>query len=256
MKLINIGSHNSNEYKVDDATVSRKHAQLFWDGGKLVILTDLDSTNGTFVNGKKLEAPTQLNQLDVVKVGNTLIPWMELLFEENSQEEIKIPVSKKNEEHNNEQLNGISGWLIIVAIGIILSPIFIIVSLFPLYSEIFNNGSWEILTTPGTAEYSPLWAPILITEIAVNIGLVLLWIYIAIIFFFKKSTFPNIYIGALLFSIVFIVIDAYAVKLVIPNEPVFDADTTNALINSFIHAAIWIPYILISKRVKATFKNA
>ena len=253
MKLINIGSHNSNEYKVDDATVSRKHAQLFWDGGKLVILTDLDSTNGTFVNGKKLEAPTQL---DVVKVGNTLIPWMELLFEENSQEEIKIPVSKKNEEHNNEQLNGISGWLIIVAIGIILSPIYIVQSLFPLYSEIFNNGSWEILTTPGTAEYSPLWAPILITEIAVNIGLVLLWIYIAIIFFLKKSTFPNIYIGALLFSIVFIVIDAYAVKLVIPNEPVFDADTTNALINSFIHAAIWIPYILMSKRVKATFKNA
>mgnify|MGYP003994511183 CR=1 FL=1 len=97
MKLINIGSHNSNEYKIDDSTVSRKHAQLFWDGKKLVILTDLDSTNGTFVNGKKLKIPTQLNQLDVVKVGNTLIPWMELLFEENIQEEIKIPVSKASE---------------------------------------------------------------------------------------------------------------------------------------------------------------
>ena len=127
MKLINIGSHDSNEYQVEDPTVSRKHAQLFWDGDKLIILTDLDSTNGTFVNGKKLKAPTQLNQLDVVKVGNTLFPWMELLFEENSQEEIKIPVSTNNEEHNNEQLNGISGWLIIVAIGIILSPINIFV---------------------------------------------------------------------------------------------------------------------------------
>jgi pSer/pThr/pTyr-binding forkhead associated (FHA) protein len=256
MKLINIGSHDSNEYQVDDPTVSRKHAQLFWDGEKLIILTDLDSTNGTFVNGKKLKAPTQLNQLDVVKVGNTLFPWMELLFEENSQEEIKIPVSTNNEEHNNEQLNGISGWLIIVAIGIILSPINIFVYLFPLYSEIFNNGSWEILTTPGTADYSPFWAPILITEIAVNIGLILLWIYIAIIFFLKKSSFPYIYIGALLFTLAFIVIDAFAVKLVFPNDPVFNADTTKELSRSFIHAAIWIPYILISKRVKATFINA
>ena len=94
MKLINIGSHDSNEYQVDDPTVSRKHAQLFWDGEKLIILTDLDSTNGTFVNGKKLKTPTPLNQLDVVKVGNTLIPWMELMFEGDSQEEIKIPVSE------------------------------------------------------------------------------------------------------------------------------------------------------------------
>jgi pSer/pThr/pTyr-binding forkhead associated (FHA) protein len=256
MKLINIGSHDSNEYQVDDPTVSRKHAQLFWDGDKLIILTDLDSTNGTFVNGKKLKTPTPLNQLDVVKVGNTLIPWMELMFEGDSQEEIKIPVSNKNEEHNNEQLNGISGWLIIVAIGIILSPIYMFVGVFPLYTDLFNNGSWEIITTPGTTEYSPLWAPILISEIAVNIGLLLLWIYIAIIFFLKKSTFPKIYIGALLFSIAFIVIDAFAVKLVIPNEPVFDDDTTNALLNSIISAAIWIPYILMSKRVKATFKNA
>lgn len=96
MKLINIGSHTSNEYNVsDDTTISRKHAQLFWDGEKIVILTDLDSTNGTFVNGKKIQSPIQLNQLDVVKVGNTLIPWMELLFSGSSSEGEEIPLSKK-----------------------------------------------------------------------------------------------------------------------------------------------------------------
>ena len=159
-------------------------------------------------------------------------------------------------EDNNEHLNGISGWLILVAIGIVLSPIRIAALLLPLYLDMLNNGSWETLTTPGTEAYSPFWAPILITEIALNIGLILLWVYIAIIFFSKKSTFPNIYIGALLFSFAFIVIDAFAIQLVLPNEPVFDPDTTKELTRTVIVAAIWIPYMLRSKRVKATFKNA
>lgn len=36
-------------------TLSSKHLQLFYDGGNKVFITDLNSSNGTYVNGNKLE---------------------------------------------------------------------------------------------------------------------------------------------------------------------------------------------------------
>ena len=159
-------------------------------------------------------------------------------------------------EDNKKQLNGISGWLILVAIGIILSPVRLAALVLPTYSNILTDGTWEILTSPSSEAYSPFWAPLLISEITINVGLILFWIYIAIIFFSKKSFFPKVYIGALLFSVAFIIIDAFAIKLVLPNEPIFDPETTKELIRSLVASAIWIPYMLKSERVRATFVNA
>ncbi len=50
---ITIGRTAGNDLMLADAGVSSRHAQLQWTGGALH-LTDLDSTNGSFVNGEKL----------------------------------------------------------------------------------------------------------------------------------------------------------------------------------------------------------
>jgi hypothetical protein len=154
-----------------------------------------------------------------------------------------------------KNIEGLSGWLIFVGIGIVLSPLRIIASMFPVYKEIFENGSWQILTTPGTEAYNVFWAPVLITEIGINILLVATWIYIAYLFFAKKKLFPKIYIGVMIFTLVFILLDAFAIKIVLPNDPIFDKDTLKELFRSIIASSIWIPYMLISKRVKATFTH-
>ncbi len=158
-------------------------------------------------------------------------------------------------EHNKDQLNGISGWLILVAIVIILSPVRLAVLAVPIYSNIFIDGTWELLTSPFSKAYSPLSALMLISEITINICLYILWVYIAIIFFLKKSFFPKVFIATLLFSLAFIIIEAFAINLVLPNKPIFDPETTQALIHSLITSAILIPYMLKSKRVQATFVN-
>ncbi len=152
-----------------------------------------------------------------------------------------------------KNIEGLSGWLILVGIGIIFSPIRIITSVLPIYKEIFENGYLKIVTTPGTEDYNVLWAPILFSETAINIFLVSIWIYIAYLFFTKKKSFPKIYISVMIFGLAFIVLDALAIKMVLPNEPIFDADTLRELFRSIIGVSIWVPYMLISKRVKATF---
>lgn len=53
---------------VDDATVSRQHAKIEFENGS-VVLTDLNSTNGTFVNGHRIDVPTPLSSGDLVQFG-------------------------------------------------------------------------------------------------------------------------------------------------------------------------------------------
>ncbi len=152
-------------------------------------------------------------------------------------------------------LEGLGGWLILVGLGVVLSPVRIIVQVFPIFSTVFSDGTWEALTVPGSAVYNPLWAPILLGELAVNVGSVVVWVFIAFLFFSKKSAFPKWFIGMILFTLCFIVVDAISLKSVLPNEPVFDADTLREVTRTAIATLIWVPYMLVSKRVKATFVN-
>ena len=55
-----------------DPEVSRRHVQLEVRDGTLMV-SDLGSTNGTTVNGEKLEGSVELGENDIVKLGNTQI---------------------------------------------------------------------------------------------------------------------------------------------------------------------------------------
>jgi len=158
---------------------------------------------------------------------------------------------------NNEEdsYEGIGGWLILVAIGIVLTPTRIITEMMATYPEIFSTGAWDALTTQGSEAYNSLWGPIILGEILINSGMLLACLYIAYLFFSKKSAFPKWYIGLGVFSLGFVVADALAIKLVLPLEPAFDPDTVKELMRSLLVVVVWVPYMLVSKRVKATFIN-
>lgn len=152
-------------------------------------------------------------------------------------------------------LQGISGWLILVALGLIITPIRIIFLIITTYSEIFSNDAWSVLTTPGSDVYHPLWGGFIITELVFNIGLLLASFYLLYLFFTKKSLFPKWYIGILIFNILFVVVDILAFKIIVPHEPAFDSDAVRDFIRAIVAAFIWIPYMLMSQRVKNTFIN-
>jgi len=162
-------------------------------------------------------------------------------------------MSRKESSMAKKNIEGLGGWLILVAIVVVFSPLRIIALLLTIYLELFTSGSWEGLTTPGTEVYNPLWVPILIGEISIHIALIIAWLFIAFLFFSKKKLFPKYYIGILLFTLAFILVDALAINTVLPEVPIFNADTTEEFVRSLIIALIWVPYMLVSKRVKLTF---
>ena len=157
------------------------------------------------------------------------------------------------ETTSKDPLDGLSGWLILVGLGLVISPLRIAFQIFPPLSEIFTSGAFEALTTPGSAAYHQFWAPIIYGEIIVNAAMLTTWLYTGLLFFKKKRQFPRWFIGILLFTLTFIVLDATSIRLVLPSEPIFDPDTTRNLIRTFVTSIIWVPYMLVSKRVSRTF---
>jgi hypothetical protein len=66
-----LGRSSACDVPLDDASASRRHAELRRRGGKTV-LVDLDSTNGTLVNGRRVrEAPLRAG--DRITIGTTTI---------------------------------------------------------------------------------------------------------------------------------------------------------------------------------------
>ncbi|MDQ3758176.1 MAG: FHA domain-containing protein [Actinomycetota bacterium] len=56
----------------DDKTVSQLHARVFRRDGR-VYVEDLGSTNGTYLNAKKVTAPAALQRGDRLQVGRTVL---------------------------------------------------------------------------------------------------------------------------------------------------------------------------------------
>ncbi|HEY9036704.1 MAG TPA: DUF2569 domain-containing protein [Pseudomonadales bacterium] len=149
----------------------------------------------------------------------------------------------------------IRGWLILVAAGVIITPLRAAYVLWSIYLALFTDGTWAALTTEGSSVYSPFWAPILIAEIVVNAAVGLAFLYMIFLFFAKKASFPKWYAVAAIFSAAFIVLDSYAVTWIFPGTPVFDSETTKEFGRSLVSCLIWVPYLFLSKRAKATFIN-
>jgi len=154
---------------------------------------------------------------------------------------------------DNNTLKGLSGWLILVGIGLIIAPIRISFTYGPMFYSIFTDGSFEVLTTPGSEQYHSLWGPLLIFEVIYNSLMVAVSVFLIYLFFTKNYLFPKVYIAMVLLSLFFIPLDAWLGSFVITDEPMFDPDTTKEFARTLVSAVVWVPYMLISKRVKATF---
>lgn len=69
-ELQTIGRESENEIVVPDINVSRQHAEIFLNDDGSWIVNDLDSTNGLFLNGRKISA-SPLRDADIIRLGTT-----------------------------------------------------------------------------------------------------------------------------------------------------------------------------------------
>ena len=149
----------------------------------------------------------------------------------------------------------IGGWLILFAIGIVLYPVGILISLFTELFPAFFHENWSVLTTPGSQGYHPLWTPMLLAELIGNIFFFFFSICLVVLFFQRRKLVTKLAVLFLLSNLIFVGVDYFLTQFVLMNAVSINLDTTINLIRTGVASVIWIPYFLLSKRVKGTFIN-
>ena len=159
-----------------------------------------------------------------------------------------------------KNLNGIRGWLILTVISLIITPIISLLYVLFELTTYFEPDYWYSITTYGSEIYHPLFAPMIIYELALNLALILIPILLLFLMFKRSRYFPKAMIIYLLCGVVFHFVDVYLGYRVFSNvaeiegtlgelEYILFKDTSRIVIS----ALIWVPYFVYSKRVKATF---
>jgi pSer/pThr/pTyr-binding forkhead associated (FHA) protein len=67
-----LGRDLANDISISDPEVSRRHARFLMQEDN-VIIEDLGSTNGTFLNGQRIASPQQLRAGDVITLGENIV---------------------------------------------------------------------------------------------------------------------------------------------------------------------------------------
>jgi len=150
-------------------------------------------------------------------------------------------------------VSGLGGWLILIGLGLVFS-LFRLVFLVIQTLNVFSLWKWQALTTPGGISYQPAMAPVLIFELLGQLTTLTLCLFTLVLFFQKRRVFPRWFIGMLVFNLIFIFLDAVAVKgLLHSSKPQTGITLTRNLTRAVIGCSIWIPYMCVSRRVKSTF---
>lgn len=156
-------------------------------------------------------------------------------------------------ETATEEPKGLGGWLILPAIGLFVMPIRLTLFLLSDFLPIFQEGYWEVLTTPGSEAYHHLWAPLITFEIIANTCFIIFAIVLIFMFFAKSYRFPTLFIVYLALNLGVVLIDFIAVGSIPAVTAEGNAEALRELLRAIVGTVIWIPYFLVSKRVKNTF---
>lgn len=167
--------------------------------------------------------------------------------------ESKLPSAVPPPIDTPARLNGIGGWLILLAIGQILRPISYVRTAYDLYGTMFVIDSWRSLTDPTETAYHPWWAPTLLFELFFNILTFVFCVLLIALFLKKRFAWPRAFAAVLVISILGMALDIFFVyHIPVATESI--STSIRDIVISGAAAAIWIPYLYQSKRVKATFR--
>jgi len=146
---------------------------------------------------------------------------------------------------------GIGGWLVLLAIGVIVRPLLYVKALWPSIELSRNGAGWLRLTDPESASYMAGFAPIACAEAFVGCFFMGWSLVIVPQFFSRKSSLPVSLSSLMIVQVVWVI--GYHFWY----ASLFPADTGDAgLIGGAVIAMlIWVPYLQKSLRVKRTFNR-
>src|SRR5712692_252100 len=97
---ITVGRVDENDICLPKGNISKKHTKIVVKDGKIIVL-DLKSTNGTYVNGKKLAGPQVISPTDKVYIGDFILNVEPTDMEAGAED---LPPAEEEEEEEEDKL--------------------------------------------------------------------------------------------------------------------------------------------------------
>jgi pSer/pThr/pTyr-binding forkhead associated (FHA) protein len=93
-EIVTIGRAVENDIVITSKRVSREHARVRREGWR-VVLQDLDSTNGTYLNDERLLSPTELRDQDRIAIGDVVLIFHDpdITFRDTVFPELEVDVA-------------------------------------------------------------------------------------------------------------------------------------------------------------------
>ncbi len=153
---------------------------------------------------------------------------------------------------NTQFLNGLSGWLILLAAMLWITLLGAVLQAISDVPQIIRGNLWMEYTTPGRTAYHPLWAALLVLDWGSNLFALVLIPVLLSLFFQRKKAFPTFMFWTLL---VFVVLVALRFGVADRISFINGDGVAVPLVMAVLKAVVWIPYLRLSKRVRVTFVN-
>jgi hypothetical protein len=151
-----------------------------------------------------------------------------------------------------EFLNGLSGWLILLAAMLWVTLVGAVLQAISDIPAILRGDLWAEYTTPGRRAYHPKWSTLLVLDWGINLFTLVLMPVLLSLFYQRKKAFPAAMLWTLLLFVALV-----AFRFGVADQISFIKSDAVALPLSLavLKAVLWIPYLSLSKRVHATFVN-
>ncbi len=149
---------------------------------------------------------------------------------------------------------GLGGWLVLPAIGLVLRPLALLFNLRRVLNTYFDQRIWITYMSPESAAYHPATGGMIQFELAGNLSLIAFSLLAAILFFQCRRSLPTVIIAMLATTPLFLLSDHLLCdQFEIGTSGGVNSQTLQNIYQAAGAALLWIPYFLLSKRVKATF---
>ena len=152
-----------------------------------------------------------------------------------------------------QMVRGLGGWLIALAVlmGVTLvSAVIQAVTDIPIMAE---GKVWAAYTTPDQPAYHPGWALLLALDWGSNLFVIVFFPVLLSLFLQRRKAFPPATVGTLILLVALAALRLWQVNHVPHIPDAAQASQFWALVMSLGNAAVWIPYLLKSKRARITF---
>jgi hypothetical protein len=159
---------------------------------------------------------------------------------------------------HSELYDSIGGWLILLAIAFVISPLALLFQIITGYVDEFSINYFVTYFKEESPYFSPLRGYYLLFANITNVATLCFTVYLMVLFFQRKTIFRPYYCIFKIVNLCLVLIDLILSYMLLKSSDAIEdklllSKETTGFVRLLVGSAIWVPYVWYSERSRGTF---